>query len=144
MRRAKQYSSIRAEVCDFNSQVLLTHSFHRYRLPPITESIFLYPTEDVHSQFTFPTSYYSYSNACIRYCYYLLSHYCHRSLSCGSVDAMSLFCCICDDASLSLAERSASSNQLKGHYNDRHLLYLSRWLNLPKCVRGSEFFPLNG
>ena len=86
-----------ADVCNFNSHALLARSFHKYRLLPITKSIFFYPTEDVLSQFT-PLRHST--NACIRYRHYFLSRY--RSLSCGSVDAISIFCCIrYDDASLS-------------------------------------------
>ena len=81
--RAKS-SGVRADVCIFDSQASLAHSFHRYRLPPIIESIFPYPTEDLHSQFTFFTSYYSRNDACIRYRasrynYWFLSRHCHLS-----------------------------------------------------------------
>ena len=81
MRRAKS-RSIRPEVCIFDFQASLALGIGYRRLLSQSYS----PTEDLQSQFTFPTSYYSCSNAYIRYRYWFLPRHCHRPLSCGSVD----------------------------------------------------------
>ena len=90
----------------FNSRPLLVRTFHRYRLPPITVSIFLHPTEDVYSHLPSLRR----DKCTNRLLFYFLSRHCHHSVSWGSVDAINLFCCIRDDASesLSLAELNAS------------------------------------